>query len=66
MFLCTPLHAISQVWIRDQCTEYAAFAQGTGVLQDQPGVHAISVVLVVAGQHPQTLQGTHKITNPVK
>lgn len=38
-----------------ELTEDAAFAEGTGVLQQQPGVHALSVVLVKTRQHPQTL-----------
>lgn len=36
-------------------TEDAAFAQRAGVLLQQPGVHAVSVVLVKTRQHPQTL-----------
>lgn len=35
--------------------EDAAFAQRTGVMQQQPGVHTISVVLMETRQHPQTL-----------
>lgn len=37
-------------------TENATFAQRTGVLQKQPGVHTLSVVLVKTRQHPQTLR----------
>lgn len=38
-----------------ELTEDATFAQRTGVLQKQPGVHTLSVVLVETRQHPQTL-----------
>lgn len=35
--------------------EDAALAQRTGVLQQQPGVDTVSVILVKTRQHPQTL-----------
>lgn len=38
-----------------ELTEDAAFAQRARVLLQQPGVHAVSVVLVKTRQHPQTL-----------
>lgn len=37
-------------------TEDAALAQRTGVLQQQPGVDTVSVILVKTRQHPQTLR----------
>lgn len=40
-------------------TEDAALAEGTRVMQQQPGVHAVSVVLVETRQHPQTLRRQH-------
>lgn len=43
-----------------ELTEDAAFAQRAGVLLQQPGVHAVSVVLVEARQHPQTLTPSDK------
>lgn len=39
-----------------ELTEDAAFAQRTGVLQEQPGVDTISVVLVETRQNPETLR----------
>lgn len=39
-----------------ELTEDAALAQRTGVLQQQPGVDTVSVILVKTRQHPQTLR----------
>lgn len=38
-------------------TQDVALAEGAGLLQEQPGVHAVPVELMRAGQHPQPLWG---------
>lgn len=42
-----------------QCllTQDVEFAQWAGLLEHQPGVHAVSVEFMLAGQHPEPLQG---------
>lgn len=47
-----------------QLTEDAAFAQRAGVLQEQPGVDTVSVVLMETRQDPQTLT-PHRHTQQV-
>lgn len=42
-------------------TEYTAFTEWTGLLQNKPWIYAIPVELVETRQHPQTLKHTHKV-----
>ena len=38
-------------------TQDVEFAQRAGLLEHQPGVHAVSMELMLTGQHPEPLQG---------
>lgn len=38
-------------------TQNVEFAQRAGLLEHQPRVHAVSVKLMLTGQHPEPLQG---------
>ena len=39
-------------------TQDVEFAQRAGLLEHQPGVHAVSVELMLTGQHPEPLRGS--------
>lgn len=58
-------HISKRFSVAAELTEDAAFAQRAGVLLQQPGVHAVSVVLVKTRQHPQTLTPPDKHTDPL-
>lgn len=38
-------------------TQDVEFAQWAGLLEHQPGVHTVSVKLMLAGKHPEPLWG---------
>ena len=47
--MCTPPSVL---------TQDVEFAQRAGLLEHQPGVHTVSVELMLTGQHPEPLRGS--------
>lgn len=45
-------------------TQHIEFAQRAGLLEHQPGVHAVAVKLMLTGQHPEPLQGVRQEFRP--